>query len=407
MDLSQTLDRLRALDRPLRLIVTGGGTGGHTFPAVTTVRTVRELLTEAGVALDVRYVGSAAGLEARVAERENIPFTSIPTGKLRRASNPLRMISTANLRDAGRVPVGVASALRIVRDLKPDAVLSTGGYVSVPIGMAAELTGRPLLIHEQTVRLGLANQMLARRATRIALSAESSLTMLSARIRDRAVVTGNPIRPELFGGDAAAAVKALGWEGHAPDKPTVYVTGGAQGSVQINTLLTAVLPAVLAEANIVHQCGAQSLPSLTDVAAGLPEPLRGRYRLLDFVGPELADVLALADVVVSRSGAGTLAEVTALGRPSVLIPLIPSGGNEQEHNARHLADTGAARALVGAQATSANLWKELSGLLADPAARTRMAAAATALGRPDAGRALAAELLTLCAGPARRGGSAE
>jgi UDP-N-acetylglucosamine--N-acetylmuramyl-(pentapeptide) pyrophosphoryl-undecaprenol N-acetylglucosamine transferase len=402
MDVSHALrpdlvHRLAALGRPVRLIVTGGGTGGHTYPAVTTIRTVRALLAAAGIGLDVLYVGAAASLEERVAELEGIPFRAISTGKLRRAHNPLRMISVSNLRDAGRVPVGIAQARRVVAHYRPDAVLSTGGYVAVPIGFAAWLCRRPLLIHEQTVRLGLANRLLARAATRVAMSSESSLALLPRVARATAVATGNPIRPELLVGDPAAALKALDLRGWATGLPTVYVTGGAQGSVQINTLLRAVLPRLLAHANVLHQCGAASIDQFRQHAATLADPLRGRYHPTDFIGAELPDVLALADLVVSRSGAGTLAELTALGKPSILIPLIPSGGNEQEHNARHLERAGAAVALVGEAASPERIGGTLSALLTEPERRTAMAEAARRLGHPDAAQILATTVLELCA----------
>src|SRR5579884_1765326 len=160
MTLDQSLLRLAARKRPLRLIATGGGTGGHTYPAITTIRTTRELLHGAGVGLEVLYVGSATGLEARVAEQEQLPFQAVSTGKLRRSTNPLRMVSSQNLHDAGRLARGLVEARRVVRAFRPDVVLSTGGYVAVPVGLAAATADAALLVHEQTTRLGLANRIL-------------------------------------------------------------------------------------------------------------------------------------------------------------------------------------------------------------------------------------------------------
>ncbi|HSZ31602.1 MAG TPA: UDP-N-acetylglucosamine--N-acetylmuramyl-(pentapeptide) pyrophosphoryl-undecaprenol N-acetylglucosamine transferase [Pseudonocardiaceae bacterium] len=397
MTLEQTLRCLGARDRPLRLIVTGGGTGGHTYPAITTIRATRELLDGVGVGLEVLYVGSAGGLEARVAEQERLPFQAVSTGKLRRSANPLRMISAANLRDVGRLVRGLVEGRRVVRAFRPDVVLSTGGYVAVPVGLAARAVGVPLLVHEQTTRLGLANRLLMRRATAIALSSPSSVELLPAAVRPRAVVTGNPIRAELLTGDARRGVQALDWAGWDACLPTIYVTGGAQGSVQVNRLLAAVLETVLPQANVVHQCGRSSLAELRRRAEQLPAGLAGRYRVIEFVGSELPDVLALADVVVSRSGAGTLAELTALGKPSVLIPLVPTGGNEQEHNARYLQQAGAAYALLADRPTPQDLQRALDELIGDAGLRAGMAAQAARLGRPGAARDLAAVLLDLAA----------
>jgi UDP-N-acetylglucosamine--N-acetylmuramyl-(pentapeptide) pyrophosphoryl-undecaprenol N-acetylglucosamine transferase len=336
-------------------------------------------------------------LEARVAEQEQLPFQAVSTGKLRRSANPLRMISGQNLRDAGRLSRGLVEGRRVVRAFRPDVVLSTGGYVAVPVGLAAVTVDAALLVHEQTTRLGLANRILLRRATTIALSSPTSVELLPARLRPRAVVTGNPIRAELLDGDADRGVKALGWTGWDASLPTVYVTGGAQGSVQINRLVEGVLDWLLQRANVVHQCGATSLAQLQRRAQQLPTELAARYRLIEFVGAELPDVQALADVVVSRSGAGTLAELTALGKPSVLIPLVPTGGNEQQHNARYLEQAGAARALLGKSPSPADLAGALEELIADPELRAGMAARAGQLGRPHAARDLATVLITLAA----------
>ncbi|GGQ25844.1 UDP-N-acetylglucosamine--N-acetylmuramyl-(pentapeptide) pyrophosphoryl-undecaprenol N-acetylglucosamine transferase [Streptosporangium pseudovulgare] len=384
------------LSRPFRLIVSGGGTGGHTYPALTAIRTLRDRLTAGGGSLDVLWIGTEEGLEARVAPAEGIAFTTVATGKIRRSSNPLKMLSPANIRDMARVPLGVLQARRVIAGFRPDVVLATGGYVAVPAGLAARICRRPLVLHEQTVRLGLANRRLAGRATRIALSSESSLPLLPEAVRDRGVVTGNPVRPEVLWGHADKAVGALGLWGFDRRLPTVYVTGGAQGSQQINDVVRDTLPWLLQRANVVHQCGPAHVDALRRSAAALPPEAAARYHLAGFVGPELPDVLALADVVISRSGAGTLAELTALGKPAVFIPLATSAGNEQAHNARHLESTGAAVALTG-EVTAAGLWEAVEPLLADPARRAAMAHRARAHGRPDAADRLVDVILSAAA----------
>ncbi|MEU8844428.1 UDP-N-acetylglucosamine--N-acetylmuramyl-(pentapeptide) pyrophosphoryl-undecaprenol N-acetylglucosamine transferase [Streptomyces roseus] len=381
------------LPRSFRLLVTGGGTGGHTYPALTAIRTLHSRLADAGSTLDVLWIGTAEGLEARVAPAEGIAFKTVATGKVRRSANPLKMLSASNVKDMARVPLGVAQARAIVSDFQPDVVLATGGYVAVPAGLAARLCRRPLVLHEQTVRLGLANRKLASSATRVAVSSESSLALLPADVRERAVVTGNPVRPEVLAGQADKAVEALSLYGFDRRLPTVYVTGGAQGAQQINGVVGEVLPWLLAHANVVHQCGPANVDELRSAAAGLDPVLAGRYHLTGFLGPELPDVLALADVVVSRSGAGTLAELTALGKPAVFIPLATSAGNEQAHNARHLADAGAALALL-ADVSGPALQSAVGPLLTDPARRAAMAERARTYGRPDAADRLVDVLLS-------------
>lgn len=378
--------------REFRLLVTGGGTGGHTYPALTTLRALQARLTESGTAVSVLWAGSPDGLEAKVTESEGIRFVPVATGKLRRASNPLGMLTAENMKDMARVPLGVAQARSIVAEFKPDVILSTGGYVAVPIGLAAGLLRRPLVVHEQTVRLGLANRLLAKRATRVAVSSPSTLELLPEGVRERAVVTGNPVRAEVLSGEPLKAVDALGLDSFNPDLPVLYVTGGAQGAVQINTVVAEALPWLLQHANVIHQCGPNNLQDMFERTATLPAEQAARYRVLGFVGAELPDVLALADVVVSRSGAGTIAELTALGKPSVLIPLASAAGNEQSYNAHRLQDLGAAITLEG-EVHERDLRAALRPLLSDAGRRERMSKAAREHGRPDAAERLVDVLL--------------
>ncbi len=383
--------------RSFRLIVTGGGTGGHTYPALTAIRTLQARLAADGGTLDVLWIGTPHGLEARVAPDEGIAFTTVATGKIRRSANPLKMVSPANVRDMARVPLGVAQARKVIAEFGPDVVLATGGYVAVPAGLAARMCRRPLVLHEQTVKLGLANRKLAGSAARIAVSSESTLPLLPESVRSSAVVTGNPVRPEVLSGHADKAVAALGLHGFDRRLPTLYVTGGAQGAQQINDVVRDALPWLLERANVIHQCGPANAEALRGDAAALPAELAGRYYLAGFVGPELPDVLALADVVVSRSGAGTLAELTALGKPAVFVPLASSAGNEQAHNAQHLEKTGAAVTLEG-EVSAARLREAVDPLLTDPARREAMAEAARAHGRPDAAERLVDVLLSAATG---------
>ncbi|MFI6132719.1 undecaprenyldiphospho-muramoylpentapeptide beta-N-acetylglucosaminyltransferase [Micromonospora sp. NPDC051141] len=374
--------------RSLRLLVTGGGTGGHTYPALTAIVTLQERLAEADATPELLWVGVADGLEATIAQRHHIPFKAITTGKLRRSPNPREL--GRNIVDAFRIPIGIAQAALTVARTRPAVVLSTGGYVSVPIGLAARLFGVPYLLHEQTLILGLANRILARVATRILLSHEASLQHLTPRARNRAVVTGNPIRPAVLRGDPAKALAAYDLD---PQIPLVLVTGGASGAQQINRLVAQALPHLLNHCQIVHQCGSLNHAEMQQAARDLPPPLATRYRVVDFIHDDMPDLLAAATVVVARSGAGTVAELTALGKPSILIPYPHSAGDEQRITARHLADTGAAVILDDHRATADNLTHNLTHLLTNREHRIAMAQAATAQGRPDAASRLVTEIL--------------
>lgn len=381
----------------MQLIVTGGGTGGHTYPALTTVAALRSLLAARGQALEVLWIGQADSLESRVAAENGIPFAAVVVGKIRRDANPLKMMSPQNAKDMANVPRGVVQARGHLKAFHPEAVLATGGYAAFPAGMAAKLMKVPLVVHEQTVHLGLVNRVLAKVATTVAVTSPSTIPLLPEEARDRAVVTGNPVRPELFGGQAIRAVETLELDSFDPRLPTVYITGGAAGAVQINDLTAALLPWLLERANVIHQCGPNNAESVGDAARALPPHLAARYRWKPYLGAELSDVLALADVVVSRSGAGTMAELTALGKPAVLIPYAAAASGEQDKGARYLAEQGAAVALLD-EVGPPQLAEALDRLLGDSGFRAAVADRAKALGRPDAGEHLASVVLAAASG---------
>ena len=305
------------------------------------------------------------------------------------------MLTFKNLADALRVPVGVAQAMGEVRRFRPDVVLATGGYVSVPPVIAAALLRRPVLIHEQTVQIGLANKIAARFATRIALTFDGAASELPPRLRRKTFVTGNPVRQGIFGGNKARAVARFGF---APDDnalPTIYVTGGALGAQSINRAAEATLPEMLSFCRVIHQCGKQDGERMLSVQAALPDSLRGRYAVIPFVGDEIADIFALADFVVGRSGAGTVAEVSAVGKPALFIPLVPTGGDEQTRNARRSVDAGAALILPSRDLDGPRLVSEARALLSDPERLRAMGQAAQTLATPNAAQDLAEAVLEL------------
>lgn len=373
-------------DKPIRLLIAGGGTGGHVLPAVAVLQ---ELQTR-GVSIEPLWIGSHAGTERLRAEELGIPFAAIATGKFR------RYVDVKSAKDAANVPRGYWQARRLVRAFRPDVVLSTGGYVSVPTVLAARGSA-PILTHEQTTILGMATKINMRSAQVLALSFDSTQALVAGR-KGKTVVTGNPVRSSLFAGDAARGREAFGFDDR---DPIVLVMGGALGAQPINQRVQAMLGGLLAEAQVIHQAGPDSyngdLSRLQAYRETLPEKLRSRYVVTEFIGPELPDVYAMADLMLCRSGAGTVAEISALGKAAVLIPLPLSGGGEQVTNARALAGKDAARMVMQEAATPAALLEEIRVLLADPGERVRMGQAAAALGRRDAGARLTDELLELAA----------
>ena len=386
--------------KTVSILVTGGGSSGHISPALAVISALNELAAQPNADWTPRYLylGGKRGLEKNLVEAAGIPFYGVETGKLR------RYFSRENFSDALRVPVGVAQALKQVRAFKPDVVLATGGYVAVPPVVAAWMLRVPVIIHEQTVQIGLANRISARFATRIALSSDSSLQDLTMKLKAKAFVAGNPVRPIVFGGDREEGRKWAGFASDDDDLPTIYVTGGSQGARIINRAIEDVLPPLLENCRVVHQCGVQpqgeeqDFDRLQRAGAALPPLLHRRYHLARFIGDEIRDVYALADLVVGRAGAGTINEVCALGLPAIYIPLVPTRGDEQTRNARVCETEGAATTLAQSDLNGQTLLNELK-MLGDTNLLKKMGQAARTLARPDAARDMAQAVLALASRP--------
>jgi UDP-N-acetylglucosamine--N-acetylmuramyl-(pentapeptide) pyrophosphoryl-undecaprenol N-acetylglucosamine transferase len=372
---------------PLRVLLAGGGTGGHTSAGLAIAAALRARL---GESVSLAWIGSHAGLEATQVPAAGIPYHAIATGKLRRA------VAWRNVTDLGlRVPSGLVSAFRLLGRLRPDVVVATGGFVAVPTALAAAMRRLPLLVHEQVVVPGLANRLVARVADRVAISFEASARVFPAA---RVVLTGNPVRPELATGDRARGFQRFGLD---PAVPLVYVTGGAQGSHRINRVVGGALEPLLAGCQLVHQCGRNEHDDagwLAGEAARLPATARARYRVEPFVTDALADLYAAAGLVVGRAGAGTVSELCAGGLPAVLVPLPGARGDEQTANARVLAEAGAAVLLPERELSGDRLVALLRELLGDPSRLKQMSERARSLARPDA----AARIVELVLELARR-----
>ena len=391
--------------RTVRVLVSGGGSGGHVTPALATIEEIKELAEREGTwSPTFLYVGSHGGVEREMVKAAGIPFTAIATGKLRRSHRVLGHFSWSNLLDALRLPWGVLQALLLVIRFRPHVVLSTGGFVCVPPVIAAWLLRVPVITHEQTVQMGLANRIASRFARRIALTYESARDYLPARLQAQTFVTGNPVRHVIFNGSPATALSIAGFSS-GDTVPTLYVTGGAQGAQHINRAVEDALPDLLRFCRIIHQCGRQAtgptreIERLQRVRAALPVHLQARYHVVDFVADEIGHLYALADAVVSRSGAGTLAEIFALGKPAIFIPLVPTGGDEQRRNAQHAARAGAAVIIEQEKLTGDTLCKRARELLADPVRQKAMACAAKGLARTDAALLLAESVIALANRP--------
>jgi len=352
------------------IVYTGGGTAGHVYPGLAVITEMNRLT---GETFRHCWIGSDRGMDKTLVENAGVVFYGIPAGKLR------RYMSVKNVLDIFKIAAGLIRALFLLGRLKPAAVFSKGGYVTVPVVFAARMLGVPVVSHESDAEPGLATRINSRFSRRILVSFEESPAFFPPSARDRIEISGNPVRSELFLGDAAEGSKKAG----PGTKPLLLVLGGSQGARQINELIAACRAELLQDWRIVHQAGSWD---------ALPDPVPG-YSPRTYIGQELADLLAAARLVVCRAGASTLWELAALGKPSVLIPLgTASSRGDQQSNARIFASRGASVVLTG-DVSPGRLLEEVSALLKDPGRLERMSRAAEDLANREAGAYISNVLL--------------
>ena len=319
------------------LVFTGGGTAGHVLPVEPLIRRFSDLGWEA------HFIGSKSGLETRLLSDMPVICHEITCGKLR------RYFSFENFVDALRVPVGVIEAWTVLRHVRPRLVFSKGGYVSFPVVVAAWLLRIPVIVHESDRSAGLANRMAFPFARLVCTNFEGSAIKARARVE----WTGMPLRRALFEGDAEAGRRLI----EAPaGKPVVVVVGGSLGSAMLNKAVREVPLELTQRAHIVHVCGPGQIDHAFDNVAG--------YTQFEYLGETWGDVLAAADLVVSRAGATMLGELMALRIPSVLVPLGRAASRgEQIENARYAEAQGAARVLLEESLSGEALASEVSEML--------------------------------------------
>lgn len=278
-----------------RIILTGGGTAGHVTPNIALIPRLREMDYE------IHYIGTYEGIERKLIEELNIPYHGISSGKLR------RYFDVKNFSDPFRVIKGYREALQLMKELKPDVVFSKGGFVSVPVVLAAHKKKIPVIIHESDMTPGLANKIAMPSATRVCCNFPETLETLP---EGKGVVTGTPIRQELFTGNAAEAMTFCGF---TEVRPTILIVGGSTGSVAVNNAVWSCLDELLKDYNVIHICGKDKTNAQYLGKKG--------YAQFDYVKKELSSMLALCDVIISRAGANAICELLALKKPNILIPL--------------------------------------------------------------------------------------
>jgi UDP-N-acetylglucosamine--N-acetylmuramyl-(pentapeptide) pyrophosphoryl-undecaprenol N-acetylglucosamine transferase len=352
---------------------TGGGTGGHIYPGLAVAAALRKLLP-----CRIFWIGAAVGMDRSIVEGAGLEFFGVPSGKLR------RYFSLKNFSDIFKIVLGFLAARAILKKEKPQLLFSKGGFVSVPPCAAAASLGIPVFTHESDYSPGLATRSNARFVEKIFIAYQDTADFFPPAQRPKLVIAGNPVRSGFRKADADQGRAFLGI---GPQERVLLVLGGSQGAREINDLIRETLDRLTQYYTVVHQTGPN-----TD-----PPPKGDRYLPYAYIREEMPQVLATAELVLGRSGAGTVWESAAAGKPMVLIPLSGSGTRgDQVENARVFEKAGAALVIPGGGElgeTAAILVREVQALAEDRERRNFMAAAAERMGNTDGAELIAREII--------------
>lgn len=349
-DSAMTDKKQKNMTKKIKILLTGGGTGGHIIPLIVIAKSIKEQYQVKGFTGEVEFmfIGDKGNLSKDVFEKEDIKVKHIFTAKIR------RYFSWRNFLGFFTFPLGIIQSFWYLFWFMPDAIFSKGGYGSVPAVMVGWIYRIPILIHESDAAPGLANRLTAKLAARVAVSFYNTLQYFP---KQKTILTGNPIRSEIDKGIKDQAKSKFGLR---ESLPVIFVLGGSQGAKSINSVLFSVLTSILPEAYVLHQCGNANKNDCQKQLENLnlDSSLRSRYHLFGFIGDDLKDIYAVADLVVTRAGANTLTEIAACRKPSIIIPLSGSAGNHQEQNAFLFVEKGAA-ILVEEENLQVNLFTDL------------------------------------------------
>lgn len=355
----------------MRVIVTGGGTGGHIYPALA----IAKGLLAKDSKTKILYVGTREGMEARLVPEAGLDFKGI-SGK-----GLPRRLSVDTLKVAGIGLKALWESKEVLKHFHPDLVVGTGGYVSGPIVFTAALFGIPTLLHEQNALPGITNRILARVVRRVMVTFPESRARFGSQ--KKIMMVGLPVRAEIGKVTRAEGVRHFGL---SPERLTLLVTGGSRGARTLNQAMLNVLKKLgqHPEVQVIWATGSatytETMKALQDSGVRTE---RARWHILEYL-KDMPEALACADLCISRAGAASLAELTVAGKPSILIPYPYAAENHQEHNARSLVQGGAARLILDQELNGDRLWQEVEDLLTKPQVLAQMAESAAKMAQPEA-----------------------
>ena len=380
----------------MRILFTGGGTGGHIYPIIAVTEELQKISAEKKIGMDLRYFGSPEMFRS-VLEQNGVRVSKIFSAKLRRYFDLRNFIDIPIL-----LPLSIIQAFWKVFWFMPDVLFSKGGPGSLPVVLACKFYRVRIIIHDSDSIMGLANRMASRWADRIAVSFESTAKTLleNEKLSGKVAMVGNPIRKSLISGEILERGTAKKIFGFNPEKPVILVIGGSQGAVKINDLMLEIVGKIIKDFQILHQTGIKNFDEvkkeLDIILRNYPEEQRSRYKTVPYFEKDLKDAYTAADVMVSRASSGSIFEAAAFGKPSILIPLPEEVvGDHQTVNAYEYAKGGAAIVIEQANLEPNILLGQLKKIFSEPGKLTQMSQAAKNFAKPEAARVIAEEILKL------------
>lgn len=371
----------------LRILFTGGGTGGHITPLISVAVELQKFASQKNIELDLRYFGAPEAYE-NLLEMNGIAVSKIASSKWR------RYFDLRNFIDIPKFIIGFFQALWRVFWFMPDVCFSKGGPGALPVVLTCAFYRVPLMIHESDTIPGLANKISSGYAKRIALSFASAEDYFKGNV----VVTGTPIRHELLG-EALEQGIAKRFFGFDPEKPVIFVISGSQGATRINDFVLDAAPELVKAFQILHQTGINNFEQvkseLNAIAKNFTDEEKKRYKIVPYFEKDLKDAYAAADIVVSRAGSASIFEIAAFGKPAILVPLPEAAGDHQTKNAYDYAATGAAIVIETDNLTPNVFINQLKKVISDPEKLKTMSEAAKKFSKPDAARVIAEEIINL------------
>jgi UDP-N-acetylglucosamine--N-acetylmuramyl-(pentapeptide) pyrophosphoryl-undecaprenol N-acetylglucosamine transferase len=369
----------------MRVVLTGGGTGGHFFPLIAVAEELR-IMAAAKKIVDVQFLYVGAEVHGlKVFEREDIAYKFIYAGKLRRYA------SVSNIGDLFRIPIGIIQSFAILFSYYPDVIFSKGGFGAVPVVVAGWLLRIPIFIHESDSVPGLANKWSSKFARRIAVSFPDTIKMFPLK---KTAYVGNPVRLSLAKGTKESAKQAFQLVG---GRKIVLILGGSQGSQVINEEFLKMLPKLLDRYELIHQCGTKNIKDVENEARTVlsTEQLKYYHPIGFLTQEELASAFAACDIIVSRAGSGSIFEIALVGKPCILVPLPEAANDHQRLNAHAYAQNGAGVIIEQTNFYPGIVSTKIEAILSDQEVYGKMSEMAKAFSKPEAAAIIAEELIKL------------